>query len=82
MADFSTDSVADLPVGIAYLLGNWATDRRATAVAGRLGDHRLISNMFDQWLRTEQPSGYAPLEYMHALVIEQNGLTKTLIPCT
>ena len=28
---------ANHPVGMAYLLGNWATDRRMTAVAGRLG---------------------------------------------
>ena len=36
-ADLSADSSADLPVGMAYLLGNWATNRRATTVVGRLG---------------------------------------------
>ena len=34
-------------MGMSYLSGNWATDHRATAVAGRLGDRRLISSMFD-----------------------------------
>ena len=41
------DSMADHPVGMAYLLGDLATDRWATAFAGRQGDRRLISSMFD-----------------------------------
>ena len=31
----SADSSTDHPVGMAYLLGNWATDRWAIPVAGR-----------------------------------------------
>ena len=44
--------IADHPVGMAFLLGNWATDRRVTRIAGRLDDHQLISNMFDISLPT------------------------------
>ena len=35
------DSSTDHPVGMAYLLGNWATDRQALAVAGRWIDADL-----------------------------------------
>ena len=34
-ADCTADCTTDCLVGMAYLLGNWATGRRATAVAGR-----------------------------------------------
>ena len=44
-AHFSTEN----PLGMAYLLGNWATDRRAT------GDCRLISSMFDYMKATKSP---------------------------
>ena len=55
LGDFGmTNFVANLPVGMAYLLGNWATDRRAIAVAGKLGDRRLISSMFDISLPTNR----------------------------
>ena len=39
---------------MAYLFGTdrWATDHRATTVAERLGDGRLISSMFDFTLAT------------------------------
>ena len=37
----TADSTADRPVGMAYLLGDWATDRWAIAVARRPGDRRL-----------------------------------------
>ena len=47
MANSITASIADYPVGMAYLLGNWATDRQANAVSGRRGDCQLISSMFD-----------------------------------
>ena len=45
-AGFSTDFSADHPVGMAYLLGNWATDRQATAVAGR----RETANLYQACL--------------------------------
>ena len=48
--------MADHPVGMAYLLGDWATDRKATAVAGRQGDHWLISSMFDISSPTDRPA--------------------------
>ena len=35
-ADCTADCTTDCLVGMAYLLGNWATGRRATAIAGRL----------------------------------------------
>ena len=44
MADSSADSSTDHPVGMAYLLGNWATD------------HRAISCMFDVSLLTDGPA--------------------------
>ena len=44
--------IANHPVGMAFLLGNWATERWATRIAGRLNDHRLISFMFDISLPT------------------------------
>ena len=50
MADSSTDSSADCPVGMAYLLGDWATDRRATE------RRQLISSMFDISLPTDRPA--------------------------
>ena len=51
-----TDAIADHPVGMAYLLGDWATDHRVTAVTWRREDHRLISSMFDISLPTSRPS--------------------------
>ena len=50
--DQRLNSVADLPEGMTYLLGNWVTDRRANAVGRQLGDRRLISSMFDISLPT------------------------------
>ena len=50
------NSSADHPVGIAYLLGNWATDHWATTVAGQLDYCRLISSMFDISLPTDRPA--------------------------
>ena len=37
----TADSTADCPVSMAYLLGDWATDCSAIAVARRPGDRRL-----------------------------------------
>ena len=48
------DSIADPPVGMAFILGDWASDCRAIAVTGRLGDRRLISSMFDISLPTDR----------------------------
>ena len=76
-ADYSADYRAGDPVGMAYVLGDWATDHRPIAVAVRRGDHRLIyqaSLIFHCRLvacrrpspisrsKTEQPSGYGPLQ--------------------
>ena len=47
MADSIAHSITDYPVGIVYLLGDWATDCQATRIAGQLDNHRLISSMFD-----------------------------------
>ena len=44
--------IADHQVGMAFLLGNWANDCRATRIVGRLDDRRLISSMFDISLPT------------------------------
>ena len=52
----SADFVADLPVGMAYLLGNSVTVCQAIAVTGRLGDRRLTSSMFDISLPTVRPA--------------------------
>ena len=46
---------------MAYLLGDWATDRwttdcRLTAVDGRRGDRQLISSMFDILPQTGPPA--------------------------
>ena len=41
------NSIADHPVGMAYLLGNWPTDHQATSIAGQLDDRRFISSIFD-----------------------------------
>ena len=41
MAACTADCTTDCLVGMAYLLGNWATGRQAT------GDRRLIPSMFD-----------------------------------
>ena len=43
-------------MGMAYLLGNWATNHWAIAIAGRLGNRRLISNMLDISLATIRPA--------------------------
>ena len=40
-ADTSANSSVDDPVGMAYQLGSWPT------IAGRLGECRPISRMFD-----------------------------------
>ena len=44
------------PVGMAYLLSYWATDRLAITVAGLWEDHQLISSMFDISLPTDCPA--------------------------
>ena len=61
------DYSADLPVGMTHLLGDWATDRRATAVAGRLGTADLYQAclIFHCPATSRRdclsPSGYGPL---------------------
>ena len=57
----TADCTADHPVGMVYLLGNWATDRWAIARRSPgdrrhrpTGDHRLISSMFDISLPTSR----------------------------
>ena len=52
----TADYSAGDPVGMAYQLGNHC---QATRIARRLGDRRLISNMFDIW----SPGGMALKEY-------------------
>ena len=56
MADFTTDYMADHPVGMVYLLGDWATDCRETDVARQLGDRPLLSTMFDISPQIECPA--------------------------
>ena len=66
-ADCSADCSANRLVGMVYLVGNWATDCRETAVAGRppspgdrrcraTGYCRLISSMSDISLLTRRPA--------------------------
>ena len=42
-------------MGMAYLLGDWATERRAITVVGQRED-RLISSMFDISPPTDRPA--------------------------
>ena len=49
-ADCTADCTTDCLVGMAYLLGDWATDRPAT------GYRRLISSMFDISPPTRRPA--------------------------
>ena len=48
--EWAGDSSTDHPVGMAYLLGGWATDCWA------MGRRRLTSSMFDISLPTDRPT--------------------------
>ena len=52
MANYSTYYSTENSVGMAYLLGDWATDRWAIAVR----ECRLISSMFDISPPTDHPA--------------------------
>ena len=85
-ADSMADSIADHPVGMAYSLGGWETDHRATATDGRWGDCRPISSIFDVSLATgssatEVSSGYGPL-HAHVIPCWSISLGHTLRCCT
>ena len=58
-ADSMIDSIVDHTVGMAYLLGDWVTNKRATRIAGRLDDRQFISSMFDNSSRTHCPAAVA-----------------------
>ena len=68
MADSIADSIGDHPVAMAYLLGNWATDCRAFAIAGLRGHHRLISSMFDISRPTDYPATAVALRSVSMVV--------------